>query len=92
MADTRADVIIPAGVWTDVTTASSVAAGTACNIYNKGSGAVFIATKATEPSTTTAGIPLTPAYNGTGHICAIAAGTAKVWAYSVSGTTVLQQD
>ena len=86
MADTRDDVVVPEGVWTDLYAATTIAVGTAVSVYNKGSVSCVLATKATAP-TSIIGLPL---YVGTSsNFACIDAGETGLWCYCPQGTTRL---
>lgn len=88
MANTRDDITIPAATWTDLYTASSIAAGTAVDLWNKSSFACYIVASATQPSGTTKGIPL----DVKGYL-RVSAGESGLWAYSPQSTIkILVQD
>ncbi len=89
MADSRADIVIPKGVWTDAYTLSGVTVGVAVDIFNKGNYPCVIAAKAAAPTgTTTLGVPLDVA--GYLHVTA---GETGLWVYSPDGIAhILVQD
>ena len=90
MANTRQDVAVPAGTWTDLYAGSGAAAGTAVTVYNKGTHDCRLAVGASAPASTSIGIPL---YVGpVGSSQAIAAGASGLWAYSEKGSILLVQD
>jgi hypothetical protein len=90
MADTRSDVAVPAGVWTDLYAGSTITVGTAVDLFNKGSYPANICVKATIPSGISIGIPIEV---GAGHnYLHVTAGESGLWAYSASGTSILVQD
>lgn len=90
MADTRADVVIPAKTWVNLYTATGITLGLAISIYNKGSNYCLLAIKATAPSTTTTGFPV---YAGpVGSYASIPVSQTGLWAYSEQGTILLVQE
>lgn len=90
MADTRPDVILPAGVWVNCYTATGIVVGTAIDIYNKGSQGCTLVIKATQPATPALGMYL---FSGsTGSHAYITAGESGLWAYSDGGTRILIQE
>jgi hypothetical protein len=90
LADTRADIKIPAGTWVNLYTASTITVGTAVSVYNKGSNPCNLVIKATQPSVTTMGMPLGVGY--TGNYAAVPANQTGLWCYSDLGSFVLVQE
>lgn len=96
MADTRADVTIPAKTWVNLYTLSGITVGTAVTVFNKSSRSFNLAIKATSPA-----IP-TDAANAVGYpvavfpnslsFASIPPGNSGLWAWSEFGARVLVQD
>lgn len=97
MANTRNDVAVAQGAWVDLYAGSSISAGTAATVYNKGSNPLFVVIAASAPAVPTSGAPkgipvsTVGLYNSTFSVPASASG---LWAYCElnGGTTVLVQD
>jgi hypothetical protein len=89
VADTRADVVIPKTVWTDLYAASGIVVGTAVTIWNKGSNTCNLAVKATAP-TDTRGTPLFT--DSEGNNISLTSGESGLWAYSDRGTILMIQE
>lgn len=88
MADTRTDVAIPKATWIDLYVGSSIAVGTAVDIWNKGSSSAIVAIKSTAPSDTVSGVPLP-----VGGYLRCSSGASGLFAYSPDGKTfILVQD
>lgn len=91
MANTRADVSVPAKTWVNLYTASGITAGTAVGVYNKGSYAALLTIAAAQPTITTGGIPIYISDSPASYR-AVSTGEAGLWAYSLYGTTLLVQE
>lgn len=89
MSDTKEDVILPPGIWTDLYAVSGITVGSAIDIYNKGSHRADIAIKATSP-TGVIGVPLHT--GSTGSYLGISAGESGAWARSEGGTRLSVQE
>lgn len=90
MAITRLDSVLPAHTWTNLYALTGIAAGTAVNVYNKGSNPAQLVIKSTIPTVNSMGVPV---YSGpVGSYAYVAAGEVGLWAYSDSGTTLLVQE
>jgi hypothetical protein len=83
MADTRADVSCPAGVWVNLYAASGIAVGTAVDVWNKGNYPANLVIKSTSPSGSL-GIPIFSGPSGSHRY--VTSGESGLWAYSDGGT------
>jgi hypothetical protein len=85
MANTRQDVIILKGVWTDLYAASGIAVGTAISIVNKGSNSFDVAISVAAP-TVVKGFPV---YSGAvSSVISIQAAASGAWAFSAAGNSL----
>jgi len=94
MANTRNDVTIPVGVWTNLYTGSGITVGTEVTVINKGSSPVYVSVDATAPAVPTGmpkGIPIVA---GTAIASAnVSSGASGLWAYATQATAyVLVQE
>lgn len=89
MADTRANITLPAGVWVDLYVASGITLGSSISIWNRGSDSCYVAIKATAP-TDNRGIPLW--VGPIGSSIQVTQGETGVWARSVLGTYLAVQE
>lgn len=89
MADTRANITLPADVWVDLYVASGITLGASINIWNKGSNPCDLVIKATAP-TDNRGIPLWA--GPVGSSIQVTQGETGVWARSDEGTYLVIQE
>jgi hypothetical protein len=86
MANTRNDITIPEGVWTNLYTLSGITVGTAVTLVNKGCTSFDVAISAAAP-TTVKGFPVFP--GAIGSIVSIPAASTGLWGFSASGDSLV---
>ena len=79
MADTRNNVVIPAGVWTDLYALSGITTGTTVTLINKGIFGFNYVIAAVAPTDPNKGIPLES--SGARGAATIPTGASGLWGY-----------
>jgi len=92
MADTLANVDIPAGTWTDVNTETGISVGIAMIIQNLGSEVVKIVRKTTGTPTDADGFNKLRPTEENDSWFDVDAGEPRVWAWSRLVTTINVQE